>query len=721
VKSTKLFRTSVGVAVAISAALAVAAANAADLDRSTAKVTQASAGKSLTAASSATPEAIVTGYLKNNGRAKGAVSSLHTKSRSTGANGVKHLQMEQQLDGVTVQGAYVKAAINSRGQLVQMIDRTMAVSNPAASSINALQALRAAMKAVHPANSNLVLKQVATKGNTTRFNGGAYFHRDPTVTAVVLPMADGQSQRGWLVETWTSRGNQLHNTIVGGDGSVLDIESRTASDSYNVFTEDPLKTPQTIVNGPGSAGNAQSPIGWLGNGAQSTINIAGNNVNAYLDTIENGQPDKGGTSVTTGDFLAVANLTVAPTTPPNNEVSVQNLFYLNNRIHDILYSHGFTEAAGNFQVSNFGKGGVGDDPVRAEAQDGGGTDNANFATPPDGSRPRMQVYLWTGAGGTHEVVVNSPVTEHYAAATADFGPALDKTGVTGNVVVAAPADGCTALTTPIAGGIALIDRGTCNFSLKVLNAQKAGASAAIIANNRDGTAIEPMGAGDGAKQVKIPSVMISQNDGAELKTIPSANATERELAVLPLQLDAALDSDTIYHEYGHGLSWRMIGHMSGPLAGAIGEGNSDGIAMLVNGDDIMSEYAGAGPLGIRSAPYAGYPKTYGDVTGEEVHADGEIYAAVVWRMIELFGARRNDLFNYVVDGMNYTPTSPSYEQMRDGILASVANGSTPADCSLVWQAFAQFGIGVGAHGELNGSKRVTITESFVVPANCMAP
>jgi extracellular elastinolytic metalloproteinase len=572
---------------------------------------------------------------------------------------------------------------------------------------------------VHPADSKVVLHRVGTKGNTTRFNGGAYFHRDPSVTAVVLPMADGQSARGWLVETWTSRTNQLHNTIVGGDGRVLDVESRTANDSYNVFPIDPGKDAQTIVNGPG-AGNAESPVGWLGNGAQSTINIAGNNVNAYLDTIENGQPDKGGTPVTTRNFLAAADFAVAPTTPPNNEVAVQNLFFLNNTIHDILYRHGFDEAAGNFQVDNFGKGGVGEDPVRAEAQDGGGTDNANFATPPDGSRPRMQMYLFTGAGGTHEVVVNSPVSVRYNAAPADFGPQLDKTGVTGNVVVAAPADGCAAITAPVAGGIALIDRGTCDFSFKVFNAQRAGAIAVIVANNRGGTAIQPMGPGANAKQVRIPSVMISQNDGADLKAIPSPNVTERELAVLPLQIDASLDSDVVYHEYGHGLSWRMIGHMSGPLAGAIGEGNSDGIAMLVNGDDKIGEYATSSPIGIRRAPYAGYPLTYGNVTGAEVHNDGEIYAAIVWRMIELFGARRDDLFNYVVDGMNFTPSQPTYEEMRDGILASVANGPTPSDCSLVWQAFAKFGVGVGAHGEVTG-KVVEITESFDVPENCVAP
>jgi hypothetical protein len=500
---------------------------------------------------------------------------------------------------------------------------------------------------------------------------------------------------------------------------VLDIESRTATDSYNVFLVDPGKDAQTVVDGPG-AGNDESPVGWLGSGPQSTINIAGNNVNAYLDTIENGQPDRGGTPVTTGDFLAAADLAVAPTAAHNNEVAVQNLFYLNNAIHDILYRHGFDEAAGNFQIDNFGNGGVGDDPVRAEAQDGGGTDNANFATPPDGSRPRMQMYLWTGAGGTHEVVVNSPVTVSYGAAPAAFGPQLTTTGITGDVVVAAPANGCTAITSSVAGGIALIDRGTCDFSLKVLNAQLAGAIAVIVANNQGGTAILTMGAGAGANRVRIPSVMISQNDGADLKEIPSPNATERRLAVQPLQIDSALDSDVVYHEYGHGLSWRMIGHMSGPLAGAIGEGNSDGIAMLVNGDDVVGEYSSSSPGGIRREPYAGYSRNYGDVTGTGVHNDGEIYAAIVWRMIELFGSRREELFTYVIDGMNFTPSRPAYENMRDGILASVANGSTPSDCTLVWQAFAQFGVGVGAQGDVTG-QAVEITESFDFPADCASP
>jgi hypothetical protein len=133
----------------------------------------------------------------------------------------------------------------------------------------------------------------------------------------------------------------------------------------------------------------------------------------------------------------------------------------------------------------------------------------------------------------------------------------------------------------------------------------------IVANNQ---AERDHHDGPGASgQVKK---VIGCDDLAERRRCPEgdlvAQRDERELAVLPLQIDSALDSDIVYHEYGHGLSWRMIGHMSGPIAGAIGEGNSDGIALLINGDDCIGEYGTSSPCGFRRAPYAGYPNTYGD-------------------------------------------------------------------------------------------------------------
>src|SRR6185436_9935389 len=122
----------------------------------------------------------------------------------------------------------------------------------------------------------------------------------------------------------------------------------------------------------------------------------GNNVDAATDKNGDDSPDlprpQGVGAARVFDFPL--DLTKAPST--YSDAAVVNLFYWNNFMHDKLYELGFTEAAGNFQVSNFGRGGVGGDPVFADAQDGGGTDNANFLALPDGFPGLMQMYVFTG-------------------------------------------------------------------------------------------------------------------------------------------------------------------------------------------------------------------------------------------------------------------------------------------------------------------------------------
>lgn len=76
--------------------------------------------------------------------------------------------------------------------------------------------------------------------------------------------------------------------------------------------------------------------------------------------------------------------------------AVTQLFYTTNWYHDQLYLLGFDAAAGNFQNNNFGGGGFGNDRVLADAQDGSGTNNANFSTPNDGFSGRMQMFIFPG-------------------------------------------------------------------------------------------------------------------------------------------------------------------------------------------------------------------------------------------------------------------------------------------------------------------------------------
>ncbi|WP_375769851.1 M36 family metallopeptidase [Archangium gephyra] len=681
--------------------------------------------RALTAPSRSGASAIAAGFLRSRGASEATVGSLRSTEARQGD--ITHVRLEQYVGGLRVHGAYAKAAVNANGELIHFIDGTAAAGPVVSARVSESDAVGLALRNLYPELRDTQPAEQSREGNTVSFAGGAFFHRGPTAERVVYVAANGTLRTGFLVETWTAKTNQLNHTLVSGEGRVLSVESRTNNDRYNVFTNDPLKTPQAIVTGPG-AGNTQSPLGWLNTSGLTTRLISGNNVRAYLDTDANNAPDTGGTSVTNGDFLAIGDLTQAPTTNANRDMSVQNLFYLNNYIHDALYRYGFNEVAPNFQENNFGKGGLGSDSVDAEAQDGSGTDNANFSTPADGSNPRMQMYLWTGVG-THQVNVQLPTSiagNFVAQGDGEFGPTLTTTGLTGDIVlvndgVGTTSDGCEAMPAgSLTGKIALIDRGICGFSVKVKNAQLAGAKGAIVANNQ-GDGVMTMGGAD--TTITIPSVFVGQTTGATLRSVTGVYGTIRKSAVAPLQRDCALDSDVVFHEYGHGLTWRMIGSMSGTMSGAIGEGMSDVLAVIINNDDRVGEYSGSSERGIRSAPYTNFPRTYASVTGSEVHTDGEVYGAIGWQLwlnAQAAGVSKDTLLTYLVDGMNYTPAAPNFEQMRDGILQSVANAGNVHRC-LVWDAFAKYGVGVGAKATMVRSKGGTVpsvTESFVKPSDC---
>ena len=120
--------------------------------------------------------------------------------------------------------------------------------------------------------------------------------------------------------------------------------------------------------------------------------------------------------------------------------------------------------------------------------------------------------------GGSEVVVNSPgsISAVLTAVGAGFGPAFT-TAVTGDLVLVAdgtgsPSEGCNSLTNASAvnGNIAVVERGSCNFTVKVKNAQDAGATAVIVINNIAGF---PFSMGGTDNTITIPSLMISNSDG----------------------------------------------------------------------------------------------------------------------------------------------------------------------------------------------------------------
>lgn len=586
------FLARLAVGLTLFAAGALAQDQAADMSAQSAVIHRPAAGQNLTGPSQDAPGQIVADFLRANGRSNQTASSLVAVSENPTTSGITHVRLEQLVGGLTIYGAYVKAALNAQGELIQVIEMLAPVGPVGRAGVNETDALNTVVGQLYP-SARPGLGRGPQNGNTVSFTQNGFFYQDPTVTRVIVPLAGGRLQEGYLVETWTQSSNLLHHTLVSGNGQIVSSELRTNQDSYNIFPNYPGALSggtQTVVANPADAA-AASPGGWLLPVTQYTRYIRGTNVNAYLDTDANNSPDSATTVVTEPSlaFTSVANLNTDPANAgsgfDNKAAAVQNLFYFNSLIHDVLYKHGFTEAAGNFQAN-------GNDPVNAEAQDGSGTNNANFSTPSDGSSPRMQMYLWTQ-------------------------------------------------TTP----------------------------------RRDGD----------------------------------------------------LDSDIIYHEYGHGLTWRMIGGMSGPMSGAIGEGMSDVLAILMNDNDVVGEYSYNRTLGIRRYAYTNYPLTYGDFTGQSVHNDGEIYAAAVWKLWQMYKTQptpisRDVLLSDLVGGMNFTPSGPAMEDMRDGILTQAGD----ARRCLIWEAFAAFGIGEGARASVKGGGpfgggKVSVNESFAMPSDCSDP
>lgn len=137
-------------------------------------------------------------------------------------------------------------------------------------------------------------------------------------------------------------------------------------------------------------------------------------------------------------------------------------------------------------------------------------------------------------GPPAKVTVNSPagIAGAYDAQTAEFGASVATNPVTAGVVLVDDGSGTTSdgCETPfvnaaaIAGKIALIDRGTCTFVIKVKNAQLAGAVGVIVANNAAG--LPGMGGVD--PTITIPSLGTTQAAGTAMKAnlpAPGVNAT----------------------------------------------------------------------------------------------------------------------------------------------------------------------------------------------------
>ncbi|TFK34236.1 Fungalysin metallopeptidase-domain-containing protein [Crucibulum laeve] len=213
--------------------------------------------------------------------------------------------------------------------------------------------------------------------------GGKYNNHPTTLEYLARP--DGTAALVHVVQIQNEEFNTWFEAYVDAHtGELLSVTDFTSNASYRVL---PI-TKKIITEGLETLTNPQdltsSPYGWHSVGTTNYTTTEGNNVVAYK------------TSSSTGlDFNYVYDPTQAPTTTANLNAARVNAFYTINVVHDFAYRYGFTEAAFNFQNNNFGKGGSANYRVKISVQDTSGTNNANFATPPDGQSGTCRMYIWT--------------------------------------------------------------------------------------------------------------------------------------------------------------------------------------------------------------------------------------------------------------------------------------------------------------------------------------
>lgn len=467
--------------------------------------------------------------------------------------------------------------------------------------------------------------------------------------------------------------------------------------SYRVIPynyESPNHSPFQLITSPSNA--IASPNGWHNANSISGTNSAliynytrGNNVFAQEDANGNngtGISPNGGAALNF-DFT-YGGQTSQPTDYAS--ASTTNLFYMANIMHDVWYQYGFNEASGNFQKDNLGRGGatsfIGDD-VLADSQDGysqtsATLNNANFSTPNDGSRPRMQMYLWNdGAPPTNFIYVNSPAsiagpqiaTSNVFEGTDRIPVPVSPNGITSDLVLyknnPTPPGYNSACQVPLNaaelnGKIALIKRGGCFFNLKVKNAQDAGARAVIVMDSIPNNSTRLSMSSTGIVGITIPAVFVTKEIGDAFIAEMANGAVNVKLEVPPglyLYADSSFDNGIIAHEFAHGISNRLTGGPSNTSClttpEQMGEGWSDWFALMMQlktgdsgetpkgiGTYAINEATTGG--GIRNYPYSTNmtinPLTFADTNGKSfidpddsiekvlVHAVGEIWAATLW-------------------------------------------------------------------------------------------
>ena len=730
------------------------------------------------------------------GVSRAALAGLQLRFvHDTGRGGIV-VVLRQTVAGVDVFHGDIKVLLDRTHRLIGIAGTPHPAAHAGAartSTSSDVAAVAAAMHDRHGADVRQQLQPLAGRAGWSRLAGPGMIE-PARVRPVHYPLA-GSLVPGRLVELQTrdDRGHSVFQYVIADDGRILHRNDATSdAHTYRVWAHEdgdrrPTDSPlidfsphPTGVPGEGPT-EATVPVlitidgfnseadPWLAPDATET---RGNNVDAYVDHLD---PD--GLVLEDGEFRGDVSapgvfdwsydIAQGPLSFPSQpRAALTQMFYVTNWMHDWWYDSGFDEAAGNGQTDNYGRGGLDQDALHAEAQDGylaGKRNNASMATPMDGASPRMQMMVWTGLLSEATIDLD-PLGVKFTGGMAKFGPSYyDETGPLLRFEDGAgdnPTDGCEAAVVDLTGSIALVDRGNCTYETKAMYAQMAGALGLVIIDNVEADEPPKPGFDPGIEDPTIPTMAVTKADGAAILAALADDPQEVHMVGwTSVERDSSVDSMVIAHEYGHFVHKRLLASCTSTTCNAESEGWGDFNALMMalrEGDDLNGVYASSyyanfdttGYFGIRRVPYStdtdknnlsfrhisngeplpmNHPIIDDGGDNSEVHAAGEVWATMMWEAyIGLQAAHAGDMSfeevrrlmgDYIVAGMLMAPLEPTFTQQRDGLLMAIS-ASSPDDFVTVAEAFARRGAGSCAVSPPNDSiTLIGVIEDFEVGAS----
>lgn len=364
----------------------------------------------LTGPSRAAADAIALGYVRSHpdvfGLDAAAVSRLQLRRDYVDVAGTSHLGFVQQVGGIPLFGNGVQANVARDGRLINVVGSPVAglATGSSAPGISAPAARLAAITSIEETAPAATAKAQGGVRQTTVFSNGDR-------AELVYFMTVSGPRLAWQTLTSPTSREMYTSVVDAGSGKVLYRQSLVDNDNglaWDYYPGAPRGGVQKVRN--------LTTPGWLPN---DSPRLAGNVAHVYNDANDDNTAEPSEEIAPSGHrsftfpfqnfnaanphcsaaFQCSWDSKTALSWQTNlRQNAVQVLYYL-GRYHDHLRDApiGFTRAAGNFEA-------VDDDAVQAEVEDGSNTangfpdanhaDNANMATPPDGQKPRMQMYLF---------------------------------------------------------------------------------------------------------------------------------------------------------------------------------------------------------------------------------------------------------------------------------------------------------------------------------------